>query len=415
MTIGAWMTLAVFVGVYLLLATEWVHRAVVALVAALLVVVLGLVPLSRVPAAIDWNTLGLLFGLMILVLLMESSGLFGVLASLLWRGAGASAAWLVTGLLVIIGVVSAFLPNLTVILVFGPMVLATADTVGLPPVPLLILAVAVSNLGGLATLIGDPPNLLIGTGANIGFAGFAAYAAPLAALLIVAVIVWTRMLLPIPRRRLPAVTGQEHTARPGLRRLLVVFLLTVTGFVAAGPLHLPLGLVGLAGGAGAVAITGADLRSLFTRVDWATLAFFAGLFTVVGSLETQGIIGLAARGLLSLSVGPALPLVVMTGVALLSAFVDNIPIVAAAIPMVDLITQHHPGFGLTLWFALAIGAAVGGNATLVGASANVVAAGLAKARGYSLSFGEYWRWGWPVAVLTWGLAAAYLWWMPAPH
>jgi Na+/H+ antiporter NhaD/arsenite permease-like protein len=405
---GLTASVIIFVGLYIVLATERWHRAVVALLAALVVVALGLLPAGAAVRAVDWNTLGLLLGLMLLVTTLEEAGLFLVLARSLRRMAGRSSWRLVVLFLLATALISALLPNVTVILLLGPVLLTAAESAGLPVIPVLVLAVMASNLGGLGTLIGDPPNILIGTEANISFMGFLAAVGPLAALLVLAVLVLGRRWIPRagPSAAPPAEPPSPRS--PMLLGLLAVFVATVIGFVVAPLGGLPLGVVGMAGGLAAVLMAGPDFDEVLGRVDFGTLLFFAGLFVVVGSLEAQGALRMVASWVLNRGAGPWLPLWVMTGVALCSAFVDNIPIVAAAIPLVRIILAEHPTYGPALWFALAIGAAVGGNATVIGASANVVAAGLAKARGYSLSFRQFLAYGVPVAVVTWAVAALYL-------
>jgi Na+/H+ antiporter NhaD/arsenite permease-like protein len=415
MPAGMGVALLIFLGLYVFLTTEWLNRALATLVAALLVMGLHLISPAGAIRRLDWNTLALLLGLMLLVNLLEHAGLFRLVAHRVREAAGGSAWGAALLFLVVTAGLSAFLPNLTVILIFGPAIMSLAEDLELPVIPLLIMAVLVSNLGGLGTLIGDPPNILIGTEAAIGFGGFVAYAGPLAVILIVVALAYARLTVPVP----PAAAGRHAAgggvpvaSSPHLKPLLAVFLLTLAAFGLSGPLGLPLGLIGLGGGLLAALVTGHDFDQVLSEVDWSTMVFFAGLFVVVGALEAQGVTHAAADWLLGLPAGPLLPVGLMTGVAILSAFIDNVPIVAAAIPLVRIILEHHPGYGTDLWFALAIGAAVGGNATLVGASANVVAAGLAKARGYSLSFKEFLRWGAPLAVMTWAVAALYLWLWP---
>jgi Na+/H+ antiporter NhaD/arsenite permease-like protein len=405
---GLALALAVFGALYVALATEHVNRTLAALVAAVLVLAMGLLTPGAALAAVDWNTLALLFGLMVLVRLLEQAGLFLLLAWSLRRLAGRSAWRLIVLFLVAAAILSATLPNVTVILILAPVLLSAAEAAGLPAMPLLVVTVVVANLGGLGTLIGDPPNILIGTEAGISFTRVLAAMGPLAALLVAVSLVYVRLTLPVARQATLSHDSGPPVPTRHLPRLVAVFLLTLTGFVAAPAVHLPLGVVGLSGGLLAVLVAGPDFDDLVGHLDWPTLLFFAGLFIVVGALEAKGAMTLAAAWILREGPGPWFPVWVMTGVALLSAFVDNIPIVAAAIPVVRTIVAHHPEYGASLWFALAIGAAVGGNATVIGASANVVAAQLAKARGYSLSFKQYLRTGVPLTALTWVVAGAYL-------
>jgi Na+/H+ antiporter NhaD/arsenite permease-like protein len=398
LAVGGWLALGLFAALYVLLAAEWMHRALAGLLAAVAVVAFGLLTPGQARAAVDFNTILLLFGMMVLAALLEEAGLFRHLAWLGARWGGGSPRRLLLLFVVLTAALSAVLPNMTVVLVMAPVMVSAAEGVGWNPVPLLVLDAIASNIGGMATLIGDPPNILIGTAATMTFGDFLRYLLPPAAILTVVVVsaagVGIKPGTSSPRPLAPV----ETSASPALAPLLTVTAATLAGFLFQPRLPLPLGLIAVLGAAAGILVVGADVERVLAAVDWSTVIFFVALFIVVGAMVHQGVVEAATRWILARRLGPALPLVLLAGTALLSAFLDNLPVVAAMIPMVERVLAGEPRYGQTLWIALAIGAAVGGNATLYGAAANVVAASLAKARGYRLSFREWARVGVPLTA-----------------
>lgn len=410
MTDAALWALVIFGLLYVMLVGEWVHRAAAALAAALAVVFGGLLPPARAVAAVDWNTILLLFGLMVLVSLGEEVGLFPALASWVRQVTGPSPWGTILGFMIVVAVLSSVLPNLSVILILGPALFTAAEHLDMDPVPLLVFAIMASNLAGLATLVGDPPNILIGTAAGLSFTQFVTHLGPLALVLVLMVVGYARLALKAPDR--PAARWHP-TSIPHPRRgwaLGVVLGATLVGFILQSDLGLPVGLIAVAGATLALLLVGGDVEHHLREVDWGTLVFFAGLFVVVGALVRAGVIRAAGTWLLAQHLGDGLPVALLVATAVCSAVLDNIPIVAAAIPLVSGIVAQDPQYGLTLWLALATGAAVGGNATLLGASANLVGVSLARTRGYALSFKTYLRWSLPLSGATLAVAVAWLWW-----
>ena len=408
-------SLLIFALLYVMLVGEWVHRAAAAMAAALAVVFGGLLPPGRAAAAVNWNTLLLLFGLMVLVSLGEEVGLFPALASWVRRVTGPSPWGTILGFLLVVAMLSSVLPNLSVILILGPALFTAAEHMDMDPVPLLVFAIMASNLAGLATLVGDPPNILIGTAAGLSFTQFVIHLGPLALVMVLMVLGYARLALKAPGR--PAARWHP-TSIPHPRRgwaLGLVMAATLVGFVLQSDLGLPVGLIAVAGATLALLLVGGDVEHHLAAVDWGTLVFFGGLFIVVGALSRAGVIRAAGAWLLAQHLGAWLPLVLLVAVAVCSAVLDNIPIVAAAIPLVSGIVAQEPHYGLALWLALATGAAVGGNATLLGASANLVGVSLARTRGYRLGFRTYLAWSLPLSGATLAVAAAWLWWGGLGH
>jgi Na+/H+ antiporter NhaD/arsenite permease-like protein len=283
----------------------------------------------------------------------------------------------------------------------------------LDPVPLLMVMVVASNLGGMATLIGDPPNILIGTAAHLSFNQFVNLLLP-GAVIVLAGMAW---MLPHlirdsagHRTQLPPIAPSRvnYPMRPRLFGLLTILGLTLVAFLLQRTLRLEAGEIAMAGAVLAVVYGGPQIKVLPKFVDWGTLGFFVGVFVIVGALEQHGVANALAELINRKSWGPWLPVVLFLGSAVLSALLDNVPLVAAAIPVIRALMLQNPDFGNGLWVALAMGAAIGGNATIIGASANVVAQGLALERGYHLDFKRYLKFGLSVFLVTAVLGAGYI-------
>lgn len=410
------LALFALVILYILLIGDWFHRAWAALGVAGALVVSGVLPWRDALLAIDWNTVELLAGMMVLVGILGEAGLFLRLGRWARERAGGQPwrlLWIFYGLT---AVVSAVLDNVTTVLLLSPALIRAAEEMDLDPVPLLMVEVVASNLGGLATLIGDPPNILIGTAANLSFLQFVRYLGPAAILLLggVAVILPRVVrLAPEPKAgRTAAPAPAELSPRPPLAArlpgLLGILGLVLTAFVLQRRLGISPGLIAVFGALLALGFARPPLKPLIKLIDWGTLGFFVGIFVLVGGLDHSGLIHALAMKLTMPAWGPWLPLLILGGSAVFSAFLDNVPLVAALIPLLAQIMVRHPGYGLELWLALALGAAIGGNGTIIGASANVVVQGLAYEYGYPLDFRRFAAFGLKVAGLTLLLGAGYL-------
>jgi Na+/H+ antiporter NhaD/arsenite permease-like protein len=409
---------AVFVAVLAVIALEWVHRTKAALVGAAIVVVVGILDQEQAIEAVDWGTLGLLVGMMVIVGLTERTGVFTYLAvrvAQLSRGRPARLLFLLAG---VTGLLSAFLDNLTAILLVVPITLLLADVLRVSPLPLVLTEVIASNVGGTATLIGDPPNILIGTHvAELSFVDFIVNLAPVS---LVTLVATTGLLYAIFRKRLtidPARVeeldrldpGADMREAPKVKRTLAVLLGTIVAFFLHAPLHVEPAVVALVGATVMLLVAADDVENALERVEWATLFFFVGLFVLVGALEEAGIIDDIAAGLADLTGGSrtAESMVVLWGAATGSALVDNIPFTAAMIPVVDQLTAGQP-FDDALWWSLALGACFGGNATVIAAAANVAATGVLERSGQRVSFLRFLAVGLPVTALSLAIATVYL-------
>jgi Na+/H+ antiporter NhaD/arsenite permease-like protein len=366
--------------------------------------------------SVDWATLGLLVGMMIIVGLTEPTGVFSYLALQVARLSGGRPFRLIVLLALMTGVLSAFLDNLTAILLVVPISLQLSRLLGLPVVPLVLVQVMASNIGGTATLIGDPPNIMIGTHVEqLSFVDFIVVLGPVAA---VTLLVMTALLFAVYRRSLtPAPDAHERITeldpRAQLRRerlfpVLAVLGGTILGFFLHAPLHVEPVVVAMTGATVMLLVAGRELEWALERVEWGTIFFFVGLFVMVGALEERGIIGSIADGFADITGGSrtAEALVILWGAAAGSALVDNIPFTAAMIPVVD--ELQTDGFDDATWWALALGACFGGNATLIAAAANVAAVSALARSGTRITFLQFLAIGLPVTVVSLVIATGYL-------
>ncbi len=419
------LVIAAFVAAYVLIATERIHRVAAALWGAAAMVVLGVVDAHTAffseETGVDWNVIGLLLGMMIIVSVVKQTGVFEYLA--IWsakRARGRPFAVMVM-LVVITAVASALLDNVTTVLLIAPVTLLVCDRLGVPPVPFLMAEAMASNIGGTATLIGDPPNIIIASKSGLTFNDFLINLAPIVVVLLLVFIVMCRFMfadafVSDPERVADVMGLDEREVIEDHRLLLqcgVVLGLVMVGFVGHSVFKLEPSLVALLGAGALVALSRLEPQKYLEDVEWATLVFFCGLFVMVGALVQVGVIGNIGDWLVDtvgqnyLGAGSAL----IFGSAALSGIVDNIPFVATMAPIVgDLV---HGGQGApaakALWWALALGADLGGNATAVGASANVVILGIAARNGHPISFWKFTRYGLLVTAVTISITWVYFW------
>jgi Na+/H+ antiporter NhaD/arsenite permease-like protein len=367
--------------------------------------------------AVDWATLGLLVGMMVIVGLTEPTGVFNYLAlrvAQLSRGKPVALVFLLAG---VTGVLSAFLDNLTAILLIVPITLLIADLLRVSPVPLVLTEVIASNVGGTATLIGDPPNIMIGTHRpELSFVDFIVNLAPVALVTLVATtgllaLAFRRRLQVAPERALEIASldpARDLRGARNVKRTLAVLMGTIVAFFLHTLLHVEPAVVALTGATVMLLVAADDVERALERVEWSTLFFFVGLFVMVGGLEERGVVDEVAELLADVAGGSATAegLIVLWGAATGSALVDNIPFTAAMIPVVDSLQGGQ--FDDGLWWALALGACFGGNATLIAAAANVAATGILDRTGQPVSFVRFLAVGVPVTLLSLLVATAYL-------
>jgi Na+/H+ antiporter NhaD/arsenite permease-like protein len=398
------------------IASERVDRTKVALAAMAIVLLTGTIGQEEAIAAIDWNTLGLLAGMMIMVKVTEPTGVYASLAIYAAQLSRGRPFAVLLALAATTALLSAFLDNLTTILLVVPITFLLADALDIDPVPLIIAEVLVSNIGGTATLIGDPPNILIAGATDLSFTAFIVNLAPIVAVTFVVVVaglyaVFRGRLQIDPGARARVMELDPASAiedRDELWRTVPILVATILAFFAHQALHLEPATVAMAGATAMLFASRAPLERSLASIEWPTLFFFIGLFVLVGALEERGAIDEVAEGIASITGGnrSAELLGIAWASALGSAVVDNIPFTAAMIPVVDSL-QGEAGDD-AYWWALSLGACFGGNATLIAAAANVAAAGLAARAGQPIGFMAFLRIGAATTLVSMLLVTAYI-------
>ena len=413
-----WIAAILFVVTYAAIATDRLDKTVAALLGGLLMVALGVVSQEQAFAAIDLNVIFLLAGMMALANVLGRTGFFALVGIKATKLAGGRPYVLMAILALITAVLSAFLDNVTTVVLLAPVTLYVASVLQVSPIPFLITLIFSSNVGGTATLIGDPPNILIGSAGGLDFGSFLLNLTPIVIIVFAALLVVMRVLfrgdLAVNERVREAVMSLDESEVITDGRTMRVALVVITGTMLGFLVHSALGLE-----AATIALLGATVLLLVGRIEpgpvlreieWPTLFFFVGLFMLVSGVVQVGIIDGAARTMLEVTKGD--PTVTVISLLWLSGFasgvVDNIPYTATMLPLVQNIGQH----GIPMepsWWALALGADFGGNATLVGASANVVVASLAARAGHPIRFATFLRYGVVVTLMSMLLSTAYLW------
>ncbi|GIH05244.1 membrane protein [Rhizocola hellebori] len=424
MTALAWASVAVFTVAYILIATEKIHRVAAALGGAALMLLIGASNAEHAffdeQTGIDWNVIFLLLGMMLIVAVLKRTGGFEYLAIWAAKKAKGKPFRVMVILVLVTAVASAALDNVTTVLLIAPVTFLVCDRLGVPVIPFLIAEAMASNIGGTSTLVGDPPNIIIGSRGGLSYNDFLVHLTPIVVVLMVVFVVLCRILFRKaftyqPEKAAKVMTLDERDAIKDPRLLIisgVVLALVTAAFVLHTVLHLEPSVVAMVGGLLLLALSRLDAEAVAKDVEWPTLVFFVGLFIMVGGLVNTGVIGQISTAATNAVGGQLWPatLVLLWGSAFLSAIVDNIPYVATMSPIVaDLVNGFPKGEGNVLWWALALGADLGGNATAIGASANVVILGMAERAGKRISFWEFTKYGLIVTVITIAVCVPYLW------
>ncbi len=414
------IAIAVFLLTYALIIDERIHRAVVAMLGASIIVFLHIVPWEMIPEYIDLGTIFLLMGMMIIVNTARGSGLFEYIAIKTAKLAKGSPMRVLLLFSLVTGIASAFLDNVTTVLLITPMLLYVASVMKTSPMPFLIAEIFASNIGGAATLIGDPPNIMIGSAAGLTFNEFIINMAPM---MVVNLAVVMGLLALIYRKDLHVSPGEregiertfadlkEQVAirdRSLFRKSVVVIALVIGMFFVHDQLGLEPALVALIGASILLFWSRQSPEEIFEKIEWPALFFFGGLFVVVGALVETGVIASVAGFVVENvhSEGEAI-LIIAWFAAIASAIVDNIPLTATLIPLIQGMSGSMDIY--PLWWALSLGACLGGNGTVIGASANVVVLGIAARNGFSISFVEFLKIGMLVLFVTVAIGTAFLW------
>ena len=427
-----WTGITIFILAYIAIASEKVDKTIAAMIGAGLMVAFHVADFTEMLGKVDLNVLGLLIGMMIIVNVMATTGVFEYLAVLIARQTRGNGVLVTVEFLLATAIISAFMDNVTTIILMAPITILITQLLGLPTVPVLILEALFSNIGGTATLVGDPPNILIGASCNLSFNDFIINLAPVV-LLIMAVCLGAVVLL--MRKKLqsnPDSVVQVQLTQPRraildparLKRSLIVFALVLLGFFTSRLIHLEPGLIAICGAFVMVPVCRLELAHMLEKVEWNTILFFCGLFMMVGALEIDGVFTLLGEHMVSLTKGnfALTMMIILWGSAILSAIIDNIPLVISMIPLINsIVPVFARQMGIEadteairqqisepLFWSLALGACLGGNGTLIGASANVVISQIAHKNNYKLSFKDFTCYGAPIMVLSVFISMVYL-------
>ena len=411
------IAIVIFAATIITVMTEKVHRAVAAVVGALLLILTGVLTVESGFSYVDINTIGVLIGMMLFVAIVKNSGIFVYIAIKAAKIAKGRPWPLMLLLCIITAVLSGFLDNVTTVLLIGPMTLAITNMLKTSPVPFFITQIMSSNIGGTATLIGDPPNIMIGSAAGLSFLDFVANTGlavvfVLAAMLVCFYFIYGRKLHVEAEAMAEVLQLDENKTikdRPLLIKSVVMIVIVVFAFIFHSQLHLESSTVALTAAGIMLLIGRQDVEEAIAGVEWSTLIFFIGLFIVVGGLQETGVIQIVANTLVDMTAGhmTLTILLILWVSAIISAFLDNIPFVATLIPLI--LTMESSGVDVApLWWAVSLGACLGGNGTLIGASANVVLSGISNRHGFPITFASYFKVGFPLMLLSVGICTIYM-------
>lgn len=410
---------AVFLITYGIIVSEKIHRAVAAFCGAAVVIIAGIVDAEKAVEYVDFNTIGLLIGMMIIVGISRQTGVFEYLAIKAAKQSGGEPVRIMAALGLITAVLSALLDNVTTVLLIVPVTFAIARQLKVNVIPFLIVEILASNIGGTATLIGDPPNIMIGSATKLGFMDFVLNLTPVVVVIYVTTIFILKLIyrkqIIASRESMQKIMSMDENAeikdQALLKKCITVLVLTVTGFALHQFVHLESSVIALSGAALLLLLTRMDPEHAFHAVEWPVIFFFIGLFVIVGALEEVGVIEAIAHYALQVTGGALLPagMLILWLSAIASAFVDNIPFVATMIPLIQDMGRLGGIQDLNfLWWSLSLGACLGGNGTIIGASANVVVIGMAEKRGSPISFMGFFKIAFPLMLLSVAISMLYL-------
>jgi len=412
-------TVIVFLVTYAVIVSEKIHRAVAALVGAALIALGGILSAEEAIQAIDFNTIGLLVGMMVIVGITRQTGVFEYLAIKAARLSGGHPLKIMAALALVTAVLSALLDNVTTVLLVVPVTFSIAQKLEITPLPYLIVEILASNIGGTATLIGDPPNIMIGSATGLGFMDFVINLVPVIIVIYALTVfilrfIYRKQLVTSPelQRSIMELNENDEIKDPALlKKCLLVLFLTVAGFVLHQFIHLESSVIALSGASLLLLLSREDPEHALHAVEWPVIFFFTGLFIIVGALEHVGVIEAIARVSLEVTGGEVMSsgLLILWISAIASAFVDNIPFVATMIPLIQDMGRLGGIENINfLWWSLSLGACLGGNGTIVGASANVVVIGMAEKRGTNISFLGFMKVAFPLMIMSILLSTLYL-------
>ncbi|MBU7593708.1 ArsB/NhaD family transporter [Metabacillus halosaccharovorans] len=416
------LTVIIFLITYIVIMTEKIDRALAAGLGGIAMLIVGIYDVNKAFVTfIDWNTIALLFAMMLIVIITSQTGVFEFLAIVMAKMVKGRPIPLLIVISTLTAIGSAFLANVTMVLLLVPIILTIVRMIHIPAIPYLISIIIASNIGGTATLIGDPPNIMIGQAVeHLTFNAFLINLSPIVLLIFFVIlgylifVYWDKLKANnIDQKKLTSIRARDYLkVTPALPKSVSVLIMTIIGFMLNPLLHIDLTSIALAGALLLLLLTHDEYKpdEVFKQVEWGTLFFFIGLFMLIGGLEEVGIIDELARGLVFYTEGdlPKTSMLILWMTGVLSGFVDNIPFVAAMIPVI----LEFKDYGMTnldpLWWSLALGACLGGNGTLLGASSNLVVAGLAAKEKEDIKFIEFLKVGFPIVIISLGISSVYV-------
>ena len=411
------ISIVIFLVVFALIISEKIHRTTAALAGAVVLILTGIVTFDVGMEHIDFGTLGVLVGMMIFVAVVKQSGIFEYIAIKTAKIAKGNPWTIMVLFCIITAVLSAFLDNVTTVLLVGPVTFTVCKMLKMTPVPYFIVEIMASNIGGTATLIGDPPNIMIGMQAGLTMLDFIVYNGPAIVMIMVAAIA---MFYVLYGKNMSATSDEMEsimhlhaheaiTDKSLFHKSVAMTIIVALAFVFHSVIGVEPSVVALTAAAIMLIISSAEIEKVLLDVEWATIGFFAGLFIVVGGLVETGVIDMLANGLIDVTGGDVMItiIVLVWASAIISSFLDNIPMVATLIPIILAIGNTGVDV-MPYWWAISLGACIGGIGTQIGASANVILSGMSKSYGYPITFMEYTKIAFPMMLVFTAISCAYL-------
>ena len=426
------IVIAIFVVTYFLIATEKVDKAIAALLGAIAVIFFHAAPFEEMLDKIDLNVIFLLVGMMMIVNILATTGIFEWIAVKIARQSKGNILVILIAFMLVTATLSAFLDNVTTVILIAPITILIAQILEISAIPLLIMEAVFSNIGGTSTLVGDPPNIIIGSRCGITFNAFIVNLGPIilvviAVSLVIVCLGFRNQLKSSSRaiERISKMNPSKAIIEPTrMKRALIVFGLVLLGFFISHFIRVEAGIIALCGGLVMATVCRIEMHDILEKVEWTTIMFFIGLFMLIGALEVNGVFELLGHAIITLTRGHLLltVIVILWFSACFSAIVDNIPLVIAMIPLVNsIIPVFAKQMGIEgseelikaqiqapLIWALALGACLGGNGTLIGASANVVIVQIARRNKYRISFWQFTKYGFPMMIVSLMICSLYL-------